>query len=377
MSQPTSGLRFDIYERVHLSDDTVGIREITGVELAPDISVVAQGEQAVLKGHLVLSGTYVGEDETRSGEETLTHRIPVEITLPLSRVDSVADIRVEIENFDVDVLSSRSLNVTGVLSLEGVSMSSPAETDWREEEEVVFTHRVEQPPQPEPQPAPQPAPHQSPAQEPVVTIASAETPPPAVALPEIAAAEANEPEAAISAAANEPAMSAANEAAISAANEPAIAAAAEEPANEPPQTFAAETFAAETFAAEAEAAQEKQEIKIAFAGKPAAQEEPIGVNAIMSFAGASAAAARQEAAAPQQAPNVEPAENRDRLEWRKLFLATSSEAPSFRRVRMCIAQKEDTLETIAERYNKSARELMLYNRLSGEYLQEGQVVYIP
>jgi len=365
LSQPTSGLRFDIYERVHLSDDTVGIREITGIELAPDISVVAQGEQAVLKGHLVLSGTYVSEDETRSGEETLTHRIPVEITLPLSRVDSVADIRVEIENFDVDVLSSRSLNVTGVLSLEGVSMASAAETDWREEEEVVFTHRVEPPPQPAPQPASQPAPQAAApefasapaaAPAPIASIASAETPPPAVVLPEPAeAAAANEPEPA-----NEPAISAAE-------NEPVAVAAVEELENEP----------AELAAAEAEAAQEKQEIKIAFAGKPAFQEEPIGVNAIMSFAGAGVAEKRREALAPPQAPDVESAENRDRLEWRKLFLQTSSEAPSFRKVRMCIAQKEDTLETIAERYKKSARELMLYNRLSGEYLQEGQVVYIP
>jgi len=364
LSQPTSGLRFDIYERVHLSDDTVGIREITGIELAPDISVVAQGEQAVLKGHLVLSGTYVSEDETRSGEETLTHRIPVEITLPLSRVDSVADIRVEIENFDVDVLSSRSLNVTGVLSLEGVSMASAAETDWREEEEVVFTHRVEPPPQPAAEPASQPAPQAAPevasapaaAPAPIVSIASAETPPPAVVLPEPAAATAaNEPEPA-----NEPAISAAE-------NEPVAVAAVEELENEP----------AELAAAEAEAAQEKQEIKIAFAGKPAFQEEPIGVNAIMSFAGAGVAEKRKEALSPQQAPDVESAENRDRLEWRKLFLQTSSEAPSFRKVRMCIAQKEDTLETIAERYKKNARELMLYNRLSGEYLQEGQVVYIP
>ena len=144
MSQQSSGLRFDIYERVHLSDDTVGVKEITGIELTPEITVVAQGEQAVLKGHLALTGTYAGDDETRGEEEQLTHRIPVEITLPLNRVENVNDIRVEIENFDVDLLSSRSLNVTGVLSLGGIEMAAPAEADWREEEEVVFTHRVEE-----------------------------------------------------------------------------------------------------------------------------------------------------------------------------------------------------------------------------------------
>ena len=39
--------------------------------------------------------------------------IPVEITVPLNRVSSLDDIAVEIENFDVDLLSKRSLNITG------------------------------------------------------------------------------------------------------------------------------------------------------------------------------------------------------------------------------------------------------------------------
>ncbi|WP_309120359.1 LysM peptidoglycan-binding domain-containing protein [Paenibacillus sp.] len=365
MSQQASGLRFDIYERVHLPDNTIGVKEINGIELTPEISVVAQGEQAVLKGYLVLSGTYAGEGETRNEEERLTHRIPVEITLPLSRVENVNAIRVEIENFDVDLLSPRSLNVTGVLSLGGIETASPPEPAWREEEEVVFTHRVEPSP-PAPTSAPEPAPSMA------------------------AAAEAPEPEPIP--------LSAPNEAAVSAANEPEAASLEpNEPQAEAPATISAaenaepneEPKAVEAMEAvqelEEAPAPEKQEIKIAFSGKsPESAQAPIGVNAIMSMAGAGAAQAAQTTEAekrqeppPQSGAAAETAEGKDRLEWKKLFLQSNADVPSFRKVRMCIAQKEDTIETIADRYQKNVRELMLYNRINDQYLQEGQIVYIP
>ncbi len=362
MSQQSSGLRFDIYERVHLPDNTIGVKEINGIELTPEISVVAQGEQAVLKGYLALTGTYAGEGETRNEEELLTHRIPVEITLPLNRVENVNDIRVEIENFDVDVLSPRTLNVTGVLSLGGIEMASALEPAWREEEEVVFSHRVE-PAAPAPEPEPEPVAAlaaEAPAPEPEPIPISA---PAAVDEPTATIAAANEPEAApieASEAANESPNEAANEAPNEAPNEPE---------------------AIEALEAQEAPAPEKQEIKIAFAGKsPEAEPSPIGVNAIMSMAGAAAAEKRPEsppASEAAAAPAESSGEGKDRLEWKKLFLRPNADETSFRKVRMCIAQKEDTIETIADRYQKNVRELMLYNRINDQYLQEGQVVYIP
>jgi stage VI sporulation protein D len=390
LSQQTSGLRFDIYERVHLPENTVGMRELNGIELTPEISVLAQGDQAVLKGHLVLSGTYTGEDETRS-EEQLSHRIPVEITLPLNRIENVDDIRVEIENFDVDLLSARSLNVTGVLSLGGIEMVSAAETEWREEEQVVFTHRVEES-APAPKPAPRPAPQ---------AAAAAAMEPPKAALEQQAAPPNPEAEVvveSVGAASNVPAAAERVEhepAAVEAVeNEPAAvgrvenetaplvpAAQAGKAPNPEPNEASAGILAAE--AAVEETKPEKQEIKIAFAGKSAqtGDQAPLGVNAIMSMAGAAQTEKRQAAAVsdapPAQASASDAPEARDRLEWKKLFLQEGADETSFRRVRMCIAQKEDTLETIADRYNKSPRELALYNRINEAYLQEGQVVYIP
>lgn len=367
MSQPTSGLRFDIYERVHLPDNMPGIRELDSMELTPDIGVVSQGEQAVLKGHLILSGTYTGDDEA-GGERQLTHRIPVEITLPMDRIEDVNDIRVEIENFDVDVLSQRSLNVTGVLSLCGIDMVNAAGTEWREEEEVVFTHRVEEEASPSADMA-QPSGWAGLSTAPPPAAQSARREEKPAAQPENEANEANAVNEAMEApeAKEEHAANEANEsvAGVSAAEEQPVPNAAEEAledVNPPPSA---------------------QEIKIAFSGKPeeAAEQAPLGVNAIMSIANAGApqtnAEHPAEAVAPAAAENEEAPEGKDKVEWKRLFLQTAAGEHSFTRVRMCIAQKEDTIETIAERYQKNVRELMLYNRLNEEYLKEGQIVYIP
>lgn len=130
MTEQRSGLRFDIYERVHLAEGAASIQELDEMELIPHIQVASFDEQAVLKGNLWLGGRYVGEGN-ESGR-TLEHFIPVEITLPLSRVHRLDEVTVEIENFDVELLSARTLNVTGVLTLHGVDMLSAKDEQWNE-----------------------------------------------------------------------------------------------------------------------------------------------------------------------------------------------------------------------------------------------------
>lgn len=348
MPQQTSGLRFDIYERVYLPENAIPIRELNEMELIPQISVIQQGEQAVLNGNLALFGTYTGEDEQQT-EARITHYIPVEITLPINRIKNLNDIQVEIENFDVEVLTPKTLNVTGVLSLEGIETIHEAEP-VRLKEEMWFSHRVEEP-------SPAPAAEAAPASP---QAAAAHEEPPAEAM-EAMEADMKAQEEPI---ANEPPA----EAEINAASESEgqlmeEAAEADEPKAEdmPPEP-------------------EKQEIKIAFSGKSADEEqETIGVQSIMQMA-QSGMPVKEPPPAPSEdieaAEAKEAAESaRDALEWKKRFLGSSHD--SFRTVRMVIVQKEDTIESIAERYKKNAREIMLYNQISDEYLQEGQIVYIP
>ncbi|WP_025693224.1 hypothetical protein, partial [Paenibacillus zanthoxyli] len=136
MFDQSHGLRFDIYERIHLPQDLPGIAALEEVELLPDIQVIQREDRAELHGQLLLTGLYRSEDDRTNH---LEHSIPVEITVPLARVNSLEEIGVEIENFDIDLLTMRSVNITGVLSLRGIGGAEPVPAWQREEFTVAYS----------------------------------------------------------------------------------------------------------------------------------------------------------------------------------------------------------------------------------------------
>lgn len=330
MAEQQNGLRFDIYERVHLSEGIAGIKELENVELVPHIQVVPQEDQALLRGNLLLTGTYV--DEQNTGNRTLEHLIPVEITLPLNRVHRIEDIAVEIENFDVDILSARSLNITGVLSLNGLeAVILPGEREiWKEEEEeVVFVNNH-----------------------------SSHTGQERLPLPP-----------------TDP-LSIPNEWTIDNQQEEELWL---EDENEVLETKQQQEEALYTGG---NLAEDKKEMKIAFTGKQPEEikvsnevkvSKPIGLTSLLS----SSASVVSELRAEQANASAGASLSGDRLEWKKLLLNSSNEQQEFRRLRLCIVQKEETLESIAKRYELNPREIAVFNKLPEHEVTEGQIVYIP
>lgn len=418
-----NGLRFDIYERVHLSEGVTGIKELEGIELSPHIQVLTQGDQAVLRGNLLLNGTYVDEQERPS--QTLEHLIPVEITLPMNRVHRMEDISVEIENFDVDLLSSRSLNVTGVLSLNGLELvPSGREEVWSEvEEEAVFVAEPRRDAAPEP--AAWPPQTRSWTEDAAQTrswseeAAQRETRPESAAQaesrPDSAAERETQPEPAAQAGprtesaaqretrpkpaaqagpqagadASQPAVessAATAERAESVASEPAKAPDVEPSA--PSQADNAEVFIAAEEPQEAAPSEEKKEMKIAFGSKKtesweaaeveqesaASEEKPLGLKSLLQQSSSKQETRPEEDSAPDEDKSLSAD---SRVEWKKLLLNPKNEQQEFRRLRLCIVQKEETLESIAKRYEMNPREIALFNRLGDGEVSEGQIVYIP
>lgn len=137
------------------------------------------------------------------------------------------------------------------------------------------------------------------------------------------------------------------------------------------------------------AAEEKQDLRVALGGKPldssaSSQASGVGLLSQLGDKGAkreaqlrSQEAALAEQQAQQESTSAQNARSGDEIEWTRLFLSGGAEGQSFRKVKMCIVQREETLEEIASRYNLQMRELQLYNRLQEPYLSEGQVLYIP
>lgn len=520
------GLRFDIYERVHLSDECVGIVQLEEVELTPHIQVIPAGDQVTVRGSLLLAGVYQGDDEGR-GSQSLEHWIPVEITLPLNRIRSLEDISVDIEHFDVDLLSARSLNITGILSLRGIAME-PAEPSSWEPEQFTVVHQAEEErgsdepewlrdygeeaartPKPEAldavarirsladgaerreeewQAIPEPAaaepvrentyseyidqidskavtaaeaeaeeaePEQDPGRTeltwnhaPWASASVADSPPAAQkagAEEEASGAEsgqpsepanraideeeAAEPEAEESAAAGrtgeepatwnlpQPQSWAASAPEPASAPDPALEAQAEPRTEEKPAEAsasvasaapAAETSAGEASVAETDGAEEqtpaeakpreegeaepvenaaadaKPEMKIAIgSAKPAEAPAASGVGFSSLLQSSRQTKEREQREAETKQAEEEAAleaakmTSGDDVKWQSLFLQRVNDEQGFKKVRMCIVQREETLDTIADRYQMNSNEIVLYNRLSDQNVTEGQVLYIP
>ncbi|WP_150269382.1 LysM peptidoglycan-binding domain-containing protein [Paenibacillus tepidiphilus] len=442
MFDPSHGLRFDIYERIHLSEELPGIAELEEVELIPDITVIQREDRAELHGQLLLTGLYRGENDRT---ERLEHAIPVEITVPLTRVRSLEDIGVEIENFDIDLLTMRTVNITGILSLRGIGTgdSQPA---WQQEEYTVAYSPSDEAPQeiharesdhdalyenslwtfgegtaetapdekeysgsgpeaaggtegdlyPEDatgytQPADIAAPLQKEQEKKLRTHSLDGSPWQIGAILEPGRASDN---AGAGAAAGQLAEASGagkqeqtvQDAEIHAVYESGtVLAAAEDagtavPVPEEGLLVAAENTDNALYQEAALPAEEKPDLKVALGSKKDAEPQAKETLSFSSLLGTNRFRKEHDVPAPEEAPQaVQPAaaEPGNDNDWKSRFIGSTSASELFRKVRLCIVQREDTLDTIAEKYHLSVRELSSYNRLSGQNVEEGQVLYIP
>lgn len=394
MVDQSYGLRFDIYERIHLSEDVVGIEELEEIELFPKIQVIPGDDYATLRGHLLLSGLYRGEGESRE----LEHWIPVEITIPLSRVHKLEEITVEIDNFDVDLLSSRSLNITGVLSLQGIETTSlSAENDGWNDREYIAAHEPQFSDERLRLEGDKSTEECNPdEQEDVLSWNNSFA---SIQKPEIV--ENNEE--------REPHNEIKNEH-DSEQNVWILSADNNEKLSDEESVLATLQSEVETFDVDNDSdhalpassdlgfegdleqslqdaepsrpqPEEKKELKVAFGSKKSAGEsnsESIGITNLLSGNRRDYDQGNTDHLNVAEDTSFVAANGNERedLRWKNLFLRSGEHEP-FRKVKLVIVQQEETLDDIAQRYHLSSRELQLYNRLSEQQLTEGQVLYIP
>ncbi|PTM58246.1 LysM peptidoglycan-binding domain-containing protein [Desmospora activa] len=142
-------LRFDISEKVRLHPQQPGIGTLLELDLYPDVEIEDQETHLKIQGYLRLNGTYQPEQEfdthPNGSEEPqeeqrdtqpaeIAYVIPVEITLPTERVD-LENIASEIESFDYKVLSPFELQIEALLTIDGFIQ----ETEEKVEEEPLET----------------------------------------------------------------------------------------------------------------------------------------------------------------------------------------------------------------------------------------------
>lgn len=431
----SSGLRFDIFERVHIAETAAEIQDLEEIELVPQIELDVKDTYATLSGHLALRGSYSSQE--RSAQQ-LEHRIPVEIAMPLNRIQNSENIGVEIENFDVELLSARTLNVTGVLSLSGLKANSTDEVT-KAEEEKVFVHEKQadtsawvrsdasssaeqqgsdpvkankeelikdkrsEKPVSESKPsdadlAKREKKEQQPAQANTQPVKETDDQPTEAVTQPVKEADdqpAEEADVDLNEKMNDEqaqATEAQDESESEAAPTDSVTAATEESTEEVKIAFSKqkddETNAFITPSKlmsdrpEAEAVQAESEVETAPEVEAASL---LDAEKIQSATEEDREHEETDKTEPSSEERVDGEADEDSestangLEWKKLFLNQEDEVQTeFSRLKMCIVQKDETLESIAERYELNPREILLYNRLNDQTsLSEGQVIYIP
>ena len=168
-------LSFQIKETVFLSSDKAGIGELKELELVPDVEIIENPQEVSITGCLQLFGKYDpyqekteeenGEADTlvaamkftpfqmeepqagflASAEQTLSHRVPLNISIPLNRVDDLGDIYAIVDSFDYQLESPNQLLIHAHLKIAGIQLRDQDNEQQEEPEEAwEFVHSVGQ-----------------------------------------------------------------------------------------------------------------------------------------------------------------------------------------------------------------------------------------
>ncbi|GAA4705026.1 LysM peptidoglycan-binding domain-containing protein [Brevibacillus fulvus] len=149
------------------------------------------------------------------------------------------------------------------------------------------------------------------------------------------------------------------------------------------QAEAAETLAAvdDQTAALEETIAEKKELKVAISSKASAEAKE-SLNLTSIFSGSRRAQATTEPQQQAQAegesdPSAQSASPSTAEAVSNLSSFVKSNEERFSKMRLCIVQRNETLETIASRYALPVSKILEVNRLASDRLEEGQILYIP
>lgn len=461
----SSALTFHLEETIWL-DKEQQMKDLLSLGLTPDIHIEEKGDYVVIKGGLRLHGEYTIDDdkvETVEREFTpnpvdeinvseekgiISHFFPVDITIPLHRINKLDDIYVHINGFDYDLPEPDCIQLTAEVSITGMKNGAAVQTRETLPPETFPVWEMEKTAEPEPkeekESAEREAEEEPPTEqletEPIEEIATEEkeeeseeedTPTtPAVFFNEqekrkdVASEEKEIDETVENVAEVEedteeeereetevereiPSEEARTEITTEAEKteeketsptneEEHEQRSVESTEEEPPKEEETESVAVGEEEKETEAEEEREKEKEAepeseentvvtsFRRRPEREEEPTSVqsNEENEFS------EREEDRDEEETSDEETEDGRDEEEEKApaserddnaLYLTkmmTKSEE-QFSRLKMCIIQENESLETIAERYNTTTTHLIRFNRLENEHVEEGQILYIP
>ncbi|KAA0549221.1 stage VI sporulation protein D [Bacillus sp. BGMRC 2118] len=151
-----SSIRFTVEESVWFEKGQE-VSELLSMSLDPEISIQEHEQYISVRGGLVLTGEYharqadeqendrefpagarvVQEVTSREGVSYLTHKFPVDITIPKNRIQSLNDVYVSIESFDYELPQRGNLVLEAELAITGIYGDQEEQAAPVESEPVV------------------------------------------------------------------------------------------------------------------------------------------------------------------------------------------------------------------------------------------------
>lgn len=352
-----SKLSFSIEESVWLNKGQE-VEEILGMSLEPEIVIEERDHHVYIKGGLRLIGEYqlARQDEvidvdsdsleeqvsfrsagdvtvSEDGSGSIKHFFPIDVTIPISRIQNLDDVYVQVESFDYDLPEKSCIQLTADISISGMTNQEIDEERVTEEDEGSTGETV-----------------------PTSFAFEARRQPAVEDAPVV-----SEPASAIR-------------------QEPVLPYMAQPIRNQYGYGQQQETDYRNTDYEEAAPQQslryaQDDQIEEVVEDRHVAEAEETKINL---------APLKEIAKEPvlEEQPEEEVEEEKQPPTYREenaLYLTKmmSKGEERFTKWKMCIIQENESLDTIASRYDVTTNQLVRMNRLQKEQVEEGQILYIP
>lgn len=361
-----SCLRFSLEESVWFQKGQE-VAELVSVSLDPDITIHESDQYVTISGSLKLTGEYRRHEEGVKEEEDyksnqkyvqavnerddgicdFSHRFPVDITIPNNRIQSIYDVDVSVESFDYAFPERSCLKLAAELTISGLYGDQQHEPAEEEIVEVVYRDRTEVESEVEDQEVED--------QEETSEI-------------EVSNEDVYEPFAAEARRRQEESV----EEVVS--NLPTFDFHETERSNTSLEEIPELSF---SFAEQRAESQPEDEVEEQFTQEPEViMEEPTAEETLPSEE-ETPEEADEEQAAPLVVTKKKKSSNKKSMSLTEFF-ARKEEEEEPAKLKVCIVQKGDTLETLSERYEVAVQTLLRVNQLElNQDVHEGQVLYIP
>ncbi|UTR15484.1 LysM peptidoglycan-binding domain-containing protein [Salipaludibacillus sp. LMS25] len=394
-NEGTSSLSFSMKEGIWL-ERGYEADGLMSLELEPDISISETGEEVSIQGVLNLTGEYrvkkeadnhhshvEGEDLTnmsfRSVEEVsfsdegtghMHHQFPLDITIPRERIKDLSELAVKVDTFDYHVPERGFLEISAELSIEGIK----SEEDLSEEVVTEELHDKRS-----------------------FSFEQIDAEPKNEDNEKNVSEERGEPEQASDGETERDSPEENDERAHDSPHYTLKAAAEETPlesktvqedtplqSNQVEETPLSKQVQEETEKADQDRSTQVSEEKSHDDFKETRESEPSDYREeVTANQQENEREEPQDVERPDEEPEKTEEVGRDEVEepeqGNALYLTKmlAGDQEAYSKLRMCIVQSGESLNTIADRYNIQPSQLIRMNRLKDEDVSEGQILYIP